>query len=167
MNIMILMQNPSHFMPWAAILLCFSVTIPDASSYDPQVRLNFEDLSADDSMLQICIMADPFHQGINICIGKTSKSLCPVSALLNYPLIWANSPELLFCFTQNFRQFLSQAGIDFTLFTGHSFHIDSATSAAVRDLLIQTLGRYKSSVYLIYVRLLARSLAALSHQFAT
>ena len=102
------MQNPTdfnHIMLWAAFLLCFfwpflcsgKVTIQDASSYDPQVHLNFEDITANDPnepvMLQIGIEAsktDTFRQGVNMYIGKTANSLCPVSALLNYLVIPGN-----------------------------------------------------------------------------
>lgn len=194
----ILIQKPTDFdnvMLWSAFLVCFfgflrsgEVTVPDASSYDAQVHLNFEDVSADDqkspSILQIRIKAsktDPFRKGVNICIGRTNNPLCPVSALLNYLVIRGNSPGLLFHFkdgtlltkprfTQHFRHLLSQAGIDPTSYAGHSFRIGAATTAAARgieDSLIQTLGRWKSSAYLTYVRLPAQTLAALSHQLTT
>ena len=96
-------------------------------------------------------------------------------------VVRGNSPGMLFRFqdgtpltksrfTQKFRQLLSQAGMDPTMYAGHSFRIGAATTAAARgveDSLIQTLGRWKSSAYLTYVRLPAQSLAALSQQLST
>ena len=86
-------------MLWAAFLLCFfgflnrsgEFTIPDQNSYDPQVHLNSQDISADNptapSLLKVQIKAsktDPFCQGVSVCVGKTNNSLCPVSAILAY-----------------------------------------------------------------------------------
>ena len=131
----ILSLDPNNFnniMLWAAYLLSFfgflrlgEVTIPDQNSYDPQVHLNFQDISADNptlpSLLQIRIKTsktDPFCQGVRICVGKTNDSLCPVSAILAYLVGWGNNPGLLFYFrdgtpltkarfTQTFRQLLT------------------------------------------------------------
>ena len=61
-------------MLWSAFLLCFfgflrpgEVTISDASSYDPAVHLNFNDISTDNphspNIIRVCIKAsktDPF-----------------------------------------------------------------------------------------------------------
>ena len=72
-------------------------------------------------------------------------------------------------FTARFRQLLDQAGVDSTPYAGHSFRIGAATTAAakgVEDSLIQTLGRWKSSAYLTYVRLPPENLAAVSHILA-
>ena len=150
----ILLLDPNNFdniMLWAAFLLCFfgflrsgEVTIPDQNSYDPQVHLNFQDISADNptspSLLSIRIKAsktDPFRQGVSI---KTNNSLCPVSAILAYLVARGTKPGLLFYFkdgtpltkarfTQNFRQLLTQAKIDCSLYAGHSFRIGAATTA--------------------------------------
>ena len=53
----VLLHNPTDFdniMLWSAFLLCFfgflrsgEITIPDASSYDPTVHLNFQNVSID------------------------------------------------------------------------------------------------------------------------
>ena len=143
-------------MLWSAFLLCFfgflrsgEITIPDTSSYDPQVHLNFENVSAGDpeapSIIHIRIKAsktDPFRQGVNTCIGRTNNSLCPLSVLL---VTRGCTPGLLFCFqdrtpltksnfTHNFRQLLTHAGINCTLYAGHSFRIGAATTAAVKGI---------------------------------
>ena len=53
----VLLHNPKEFdniMLWSAFLLCFfgfhqsrEITVPDASSYDPTVHLNFRNISID------------------------------------------------------------------------------------------------------------------------
>ena len=184
-----------YIMLWAGFLICFfgflrsgEITIPNAAAYDPAVHLNFSDISFDNAsspnIVQIrlkCSKTDPFRQGVNVHVGKTGQTLCPVSALLNYLTIRGNSPGLLFHFKDNtpltksrytskFRDFLNQAGIDGTQYAGHSFRIGAASTAAakgVEDSLIQTLGRWKSTAYLTYVRLPPDNLAAVSHIIAT
>ena len=183
-----------HIMLWAAFLVCFfgflrsgEITIPDSSAYDPSVHLSFSDISIDNiaepNIIRIRLKTsktDPFRQGVDIHIGKTNQTLCPVTALLNYMVTRGNSPGLLFHFEDNapltkskftarFRQLLDQAGVVSTPYAGHSFRIGAATTAAakgVEDSLIQTLGRWKSSAYLTYVRLPPENLAAVSHILA-
>jgi hypothetical protein len=163
------------------------ITIPDTSAYDPSVHLNFNDIAADNptspKILRICIKAsktDPFRQGVNIHIGRTENSLCPVSAILNYLIACGTAPGLLFHFNDNtpltkskftakFRELLVLAGTNSKLYAGHSFRIGAASTAAtkgIEDSLIQTLGRWKSSAYLTYVRLPAENLAAPSQRLA-
>ena len=177
-------------MLWAAFLVCFfgflrsgEITVPDASSYDPSVHLNFSDIAADiphsPTIMQIKLKAsktDPFRQGVDVHIGKTNNALRPVTALLNYLSIRGNIPGLLFHFedhtpltkskfTSEFRRLLNQAGIDSTSYAGHSFRVGAASTAAsagIEDSLIQTLGRWKSNAYLTYVRLPPENLAAIS-----
>ena len=112
----VLIRNPSNFdniMLWSTFLFCFfgflrsgEMTIPDASSYDPSVHLNFNDIAADNptspKILQIRIQAsktDPFRQGVNIHIGRTDNSLCPVSA--KYLIVCGTALGLLFHFKDN------------------------------------------------------------------
>ena len=65
----------------------------------------------------------------------------------------------------NLRKVLTQAGVDASNFTGHSFRIGAATAAAangVEDSLIQTLGRWKSDSYKRYIRIPNTELANIS-----
>ena len=189
----ILLRDPTNFdniMIWAASLTCFfgflrsgEITVPSLSGYDPAVHLNYNDISVDNpsnpAIIKVRIKAsktDPFRQGVNIYIGKTGYLLCPVSALLKYLAVCGSQEGLLFKFRNNspltkskfvakFRQLLQQAGFDSSLYSGHSFRIGAATTAAangVEDSTIQTLGRWKSSAYLSYVRIPPENLAALS-----
>ena len=67
------------------------MTVPDDMGYDPSVHLSIKDISVDNSSnpSMICIKiklskTDLFRKGINLFIGRTNSSLCPVSAVLNY-----------------------------------------------------------------------------------
>eukprot|EP00731_Ephydatia_muelleri_P006557 Em0003g805a len=53
------------------------------------------------------------------------------------------------------RQAMQVSGIDDKLYSGHSFRIGAATTAAscgLQDSLIKTLGRWESAAYTIYIR---------------
>ena len=177
-------------MLWAAALLCFfgflrsgEITIPKASAYDPTIHLSLADLAFDHavqpSVMQITLKAsktDPFRLGVQIYVGKTLGVLCPVSAMLAYLSLRGPNPGMLFQyadkspltksrFVADFRARLTQAGIASHNYSGHSFRIGAATTAAgigIEDSLIQTLGRWKSNAYLLYVKLDPLQLASVS-----
>ena len=53
------------------------------------------------------------------------------------------------------RMVQSDVGVDLSGYNGHSFRIGTAATAArmgVNDSLIQTLGRWKSSAFVRYIR---------------
>ena len=61
-----------------------------------------------------------------------------------------------------FRKALMAAGVQAEAYTGHSFRIGEATTAAakgVADNLIKALGRWTSEAYQIYIRLPREQLA--------
>ena len=175
---------------WAACCLCFcaflragEMTIPSDGQYDASVHLNVSDISVDNienpSMLQVRIKqskTDPFRQGVNLCVGRTRTSLCPVAAVLSYLAARGMSDGPLFQFQdgraltrQRFvyqvREGLRMAGIDQNKYCGHSFRIGAATTAAakgVEDSIIKTLGRWESIAYLQYIKLPRSQLAGLS-----
>ena len=77
------------------------------------------------------------------------------------------SPLIKNRFATKFRSALTQAGIDSSLYSGHSFRIGAASTAAangIEDFLIQTLGRWKSSAYLAYIKIPSQNLAAISRR---
>ena len=177
-------------MLWAAALLCFfgflrsgEITIPKASSYDPTAHLNLADLAFDHdsnpSVMRVTLKAsktDPFRLGVQIYVGRTSEILCPIKAMLAYLALRGSSPGILFHyadkfpltksrFITDFRAKLCQCGIDSRNYAGHSFRIGAASTAAaigIADSTIQTLGRWKSDAYLLYVKLDPRDLATIS-----
>ena len=110
---------------------------------------------------------DPFGVGPYLHLGRTDDDiLCPVSAVLAYMAVRPPGPGPLFHFhdgsplsrarlVQHVRQALSQAGVDTVQYNGHSLRIGAATTAAqagLSDSLIQTLGGWKSSAFISYIR---------------
>ncbi len=168
------------FMLWAAVTTCFfgfmrsgEITLPSESAFDPSSHLGFADVTVDDisapQLVKLRLKAsktDPFRKGVEIVIGRTHNSLCPVAALLSYLAIRGNRPGFLFLFADGrpltksrfilkIREALSLVGIDSSQYAGHSFRIGAATTAAaqgIQDSVIQMLGRWKSSAYQLYIR---------------
>ena len=99
---------------------------------------------------------DPFRHGVDVFLGRTNLDLCPVAALLAFIVHWP-----LFVFQDGsfltrdklvaaVRSALNQAGVDSSSYTGHSFRIGAATTAAevgLQDSLIKTLDRWQSEAY--------------------
>ena len=96
---------------------------------------------------------DRDHKGTTVIVGRTRDQLCPVSAVLAYLAIRGATPGPLFQlkngvpltktrFILKFRQPLPQIGIDASKYTGHSFRIGMATTAAqhgIQDSVIQKM----------------------------
>ena len=64
------------------------------------------------------------------------------------------------------KQALSEAGIDASAYSGHSFRIGAATTAGKKGVSaekIKTLGRWESAAYLLYLRLSREDLASVSN----
>ena len=109
---------------------------------------------------------DPFGVGCHIYLGRTHTIPCPVAAVLGYLSLRPPIHGPLFIYqggmpltrdslVQHLRAALVQAGIDSSSYSGHSFRIGAATAArqaGYSDSLIQTLGRWKSSAFLSYLR---------------
>ncbi len=110
---------------------------------------------------------DQSRNGVTLYVGRSGDDLCPISALLPYLVIKGQDRGPLFkCEdgTPLTRQrlvtllwhTLSQAGFDCTRYSGHSFRIGAATTAAVKgmsDSMIQTLGRWSSDSFRRYIRI--------------
>lgn len=123
---------------------------------------------------------DPFGKGVGIYLGKTGLPLCPVVAILNFLAQRPSGPgPLLICqdqtpltkdrFVSKVRRALTMLGIDQKLYSGHSFRIGAATTAAAAGVpahLIKTMGRWSSEAYLLYIREPRDSLAAVSGKIA-
>ena len=101
---------------------------------------------------------------MNLYLGRIGNTLCPVAAVLGYLAICPSTPGPLFHFqggtplsrthlVTHVWDALSCAGIDASQFSGHSFRIGAASTAAqarLNDSLIQMLGRWKSSAFTAY-----------------
>ena len=123
---------------------------------------------------------DPFRKGVDLFVGETGKPLCPLSAMLNYlcvrgmkkgPLFQFEDGRLLTTrFVTEVRGGLQKAGIDPSKYSGHSFRIGAATTAAakgIEDCIIKTLGRWESLAYLQYVKIPRSQLAGYSNMLAS
>ena len=123
---------------------------------------------------------DLFVAGTTLHLGATGQALCPVSAILGYlairpptqgPLFFSKDasslsrPKLV----QSLRQVLSSVGVVCSSYSGHSFRIGAATSAArtgVSDSLIKTLGRWESSAFMLYIQMPLHQLTEVSSVLA-
>ena len=81
-------------------------TIPSDSAFDPSQHLCPADISVDShvqpSLLRVHLKqskTDPFHQGINIFLGRSNSDLCPVSAILSYLSLRGTDQGPLFRFS--------------------------------------------------------------------
>ena len=124
---------------------------------------------------------DQFARGAHIYLGRTQTVLCPVSALLAYLAVRPPTPGPLFIFADgspltrhklicHLRHAISQLGISAAGYSGHSFRIGAATTAAgigISDSNIQLLGRWRSSAFLTYIRSSNDHLAAVSTLMAS
>ena len=176
---------------WAACCLgffAFEFTVPAGSIFDHTTHLTPRDIAVDSlqspTMLKVRLKAsktDPTRRGVDLFIGRTWNSLCPVVAMLRYlvvrgvddgPLFWEQNgaPLSRQSLVIKVRRALQQAGIDPSLYAGHSFRIGAATTAASRgisDATIQILGRWSSDSYTRYIRTPRQTLASMSQLLAT
>ena len=116
---------------------------------------------------------DPFRLGIDVFLDRTQKSLCPVAVVLCYlqqrgpetgPLFKFADGRLLTRprFVARIRETISQAGVPFEKYSGYSFRIGAATTAAwqgIAETTIKMLGRWKSNTCQLYIRKLCQQLA--------
>ena len=117
---------------------------------------------------------DQFRKGVDIYLRRTHNQLCPVEAILAYIAKQGREQGLQFRFKDGclltkdqlmskVRESLSMAGVNVKLYSGHSFRIGAATTAGHKGLpseKIQTLGRWDSTAYLLYVRLSREELSS-------
>ena len=189
-------KHPLSFdkvMLWAAFCLGFfgfmrSGEFTSSSSQRPgDSPLSVSDITIDSrenpQVLAVLLRrskTDQFGTGSYIYLGRTGTTLCPVSAVLAYLAVRPSIPGPLFIFRDgsplsrvqlisHLRDALSQIGVDVTNFSGHSFHIGAATTAAkagFNDSLIQSLGRWRSAAFTAYIRTPVDDLAAASAALA-
>ena len=111
---------------------------------------------------------DQYGHGATVPLTRTHNRLCPVRAMQKY-LCYRHagkrsSPLFLFRngapltrskFLHTLRSLLAAAGYTATKYNTHSFRIGAATAAALAgctDSQIRTLGRWRSSAFLTYIR---------------
>ena len=114
------------------------------------------DSTTNPSILQVTIKGsktDQVRQGITIVVGRSDSYICPVKSVLAYVTSRGFKSGPLFCHTDGtpltrqqlvnrLRETLTQAGVECCRFSGHSFRIGAAITAAAKgipDSTIQTL----------------------------
>lgn len=183
-----------HVMLWAACCLGFfgflrsgEFTAPEREEFDPGEHLTFRDVAidnaADPRMISVRIKqskTDPFRQGVSIFLGRTEAVICPVAALLAYLARRGSGDGPLFRFENGqpltrsrlvieVRKALQEAGLQPEIYSGHSFRIGAATTAAACGIsaeVIKTLGRWRSQAYQLYVKLPRSQLSDISRKLA-
>ena len=150
-------------------------------SFSSSLHLGVRDISVDSPSAPSCMRVrikgsktHPFRKGCFIHVSLGRRPLCAVRAVMNYlglrgdapgPLfLLQNGQPLLHILTDWLRQIMASARVPGN-FSSHSFRIGAATVAArnvVPDHLIQSMGRWSSNAYQLYIRTPAEALAALS-----
>ena len=175
---------------WAACCLGFygflrvgKFTVRDLSSpLNPDI-ISVLDISRapGDPPNYICIhlrvsKTDPFGRGVHVYLGRTGSVICPVATSLSFVAVCPShltGPLLRFLdgstLTRTFlisavKRALAAAGVNPSRYSGHSFRIGAATSAALTgmpDHTIKMLARWESSAYALYVWTLAEELVSI------
>ena len=129
---------------------------------------------------------DQFRKSHTLFAGHSLKAVCPVCCLQSLFRLYKSTPSSysthpLFTLAdgtpltrQAFLDFTSSRlrilGIDPRNYSGHSFRIGGATSAAsagIPDHLIKTIGRWSSDCYQRYIRTPLESVTAISSTLAS
>ena len=178
---------------WAACSLGYfgflrssEFTVPNLSSFSSSLHLGVQDIAVDSPSAPSCMRikikgskTDPFRKSCLVHIGVGRHPRCAVHALMSCLSLRGDAPGPLFLFqngqplsrtilTDWLRQVMVSAKVPGN-FSSHSFRIGAATVAArngVPDHLIQSMGRWSSNAYQLYVRTPSHALAALSKKLA-
>ena len=180
-------------MLWAACCMGFfgfmrsgEFTVTSSRDFDPESCLTAQDVAVDShaspSMVRVHLKqskTDPFRHGVDVFLGRTDGPLCPVAATMAYYAIRPPTVPGPFFICQDgapltreklvsaVRDALSRSGVNAAHYSGHSFRVGAATTAAragLSEATIKMLGRWESAAYERYVRTPRESLAAISSQ---
>lgn len=186
-------RNPHDYdaiMLWAACCMCFfgflrsgEVTVSSMREYDQEAHLSEGDVMVDSvskpTVVQVRIKeskTDPFRKGVMVYLGFTEDELCPVAAVTAYLAVRGRDPGPFFrlkggaplsreVLVRKVREALQSSGVQVGRYSGHSFRIGAATTAAavgIEDSVIKTLGRWRSAAYMTYVRMPREKLTSIS-----
>ena len=185
-----------NVMLWAACNVGFfsflrsgELVLSDGEQFQEDLHLSFLSVSVDDPVddpkkPQAVIIrlkrskTDPFRSGVSVYLARTLKELCPVEALLAYLHIRSTAPGPLYRledgnplrkskFISLVRLALASQGVADKGYSGHSFRIGAATSAAMQgisDSNIKLLGRWESLAFLSYIETPRSQLASFTRQ---
>ena len=138
--------------------------------FDPSATLLVKDISFSKNHSHIIVhikksKTDPFRVGCNISIWANNGRRCPVTALRWYQLQYPHTGPVFtfrdgsYLTRHQFSQIIQQCIPNINLNT-HSFRIGGASTAyaaGVPETTIQTLGRWSSDAYRLYIRCPERS----------
>ena len=177
-----------NIMLWAACLMTFfsfcrsgEITVERENLYDPSCHLSYNDLAVDNPSNPLNADQEiKNRKGAKVYLGRTGDSLCPIAALEAYLSVRWSNPGPLFrwesgvplsksSFVKHVKSALIQVGLPAKNYSGHSFRIEVATTAAVaglEDSAIQTLGCWESSAFKRYIKLDPAYLVSLSPTLA-
>lgn len=177
---------------------CFragELTVGDGDRYDASRHLTVNDVqfnSTSDGHPYMSVFikrskTDYSNQGVHVHVGCTGKSVCAVCAMQQYLCcrrrsevgpIHVESPLFQFpdgsvltkrIFIEQTKFLLSCLGISPRQYSGHSYRVGSATSAAgsgFRDYELKLLGRWSSEAYQRYVRTPVETFVSFSRRLA-
>ena len=188
-------SGPDREVFWAIATSAFfgffrlgELLLPKGTQWDQQCHLSWGDVAVDDhakpSIVQFHLRqskCDQFGRGADVILGTTDDPICPVKAILAYLprrddrsgpffLMHDSTPASKEWFVRRLRSILESVGLPQSAYAGHSFRIGAATTAALaglEDSLIQKMGRWNSSAFLVYIRTLKEQLAAVAKQLVT
>ena len=163
-------------------------TTPSDTQYNKNCHLSIDNISIDSrdnpQLLKVTIKqskTDPFLVGVDLYLGASGVTICPVKELLPYLDLRDHHKGPLFILENGkylTRQhlcslldgLLTKLQIDTSKYNTHSFRIRAATTAKqanIPDSLIQLIGRWKSNAYMTYVKTSPVQLAKLSNHLIT
>lgn len=166
------LMSAACMLAFFGFLRCGEFTTTD-SNFNPSLNLCLKDVTICQDHVEVCIKVsktDPFRSGCCIKIFKTDTVLCPYSAIVQFMhvrrsisniqeepffLLPGAKPLSRQVFLTLFGQLCQAINVNQGQFTGHSFRIGAATTAAAvntPDHLIQMLGRWQSNCYQRYIR---------------
>ena len=189
-----LAADQDYVMLWAACCVGFfgflragEFTLTAGQDFDPSSALTVQDVSVDyhtnPSMVRLHLKqskTDPFRHGVDVFLGRTNMVICPVAALLAYVAVRPSMAGPLFIYKDGtpltrerlvvaVRHALERLGHVASQYSGHSFRIGAATTAAqagLEDSVVKMMGRWESSAYLRYICTPRDSLATISVHLA-
>nr|XP_006822089.1 PREDICTED: uncharacterized protein LOC102806017 [Saccoglossus kowalevskii] len=186
-----LLLETAFLLAFFGFLRCSELTC-NARTFNPKLNLCVGDVNfimvagqVDCASVRIkTSKTDQFRRGFELRLFPTHNQSCPASTLHQFFSVrksmnaTPNDPLFLLpertplnrdVFTTSLRTLLARLGLQPQLFAGHSFRIGAATTAAsvhLPDHLIQTLGRWSSNCYRVYIQtpeqLLRQAFQALS-----
>ncbi|XP_032404189.1 uncharacterized protein LOC116709643 [Xiphophorus hellerii] len=171
----------NHYSPYlkallsSAFLLAFygflrlgEFTSP-SNNFVPSRDLSVSDLKFHPDFYSLTLKHSKSKGACSIIIARNNKSFCPFLAMFKFALLICKiscGSESLFLtpegnpmtatwFIKHLRLLLAANNFPPSQFSGHSFRIGAATSAAIQGIpsaSLQQLGRWSSSAYSSYIR---------------